>query len=62
MIFTPSPTRLFTGALLATGVALVAMMLYRPAGLLPSRRLKRELTAEDSIAEQEQAELYDAKA
>ncbi len=48
--------------MLLFGFALVAMMLYRPAGLLPSRRLKRELTAEDSIAEQEQAELYDAKA
>jgi hypothetical protein len=38
------------------------MMLYRPAGLLPSRQRKREFAAEDGVAEQEQADLYDAKA
>ena len=48
--------------MLLFGVALVAMMLFRPAGLLPSRQRKREFAAEDGIAEQEQASLYDAKA
>jgi branched-chain amino acid transport system permease protein len=48
--------------MLLFGVALVAMMLYRPAGLLPSRQRKREFAAEDGVAEQEQADLYDAKA
>jgi branched-chain amino acid transport system permease protein len=48
--------------MLLFGVAMVAMMLYRPAGLLPSRQRKREFRAEDGVAEQEQASLYDAKA
>ena len=40
---------------------LVAMMLFRPAGLLPSRQRKREFAAKDGVAEQEQADLYDAR-
>jgi branched-chain amino acid transport system permease protein len=48
--------------MLLFGVALVAMMLFRPAGLLPSRQRKREFAAEDGVAEQEQADLYDARA
>jgi len=48
--------------MLLFGVALVAMMLYRPAGLLPSRQRKREFSAQDGVAEQEQADLYDARA
>jgi branched-chain amino acid transport system permease protein len=48
--------------MLLFGVAMVAMMLFRPAGLLPSRQRKREFRAEDSVAEQEQDSLYDAKA
>jgi branched-chain amino acid transport system permease protein len=48
--------------MLLFGVALVAMMLLRPAGLLPSRQRKREFAAEDGVAEQEQANLYDARA
>jgi branched-chain amino acid transport system permease protein len=48
--------------MLLFGVALVAMMLYRPAGLMPSRVRRRELAAKDGVAEQEQADLYDAKA
>ncbi len=47
--------------MLLFGVALVAMMLFRPAGLLPSRVRKREFAAEDGAAEQEQANLYDAR-
>jgi branched-chain amino acid transport system permease protein len=48
--------------MLLFGIALVIMMIYRPAGLIPSRQRKRELTARDGVAEQEQASLYDAKA
>jgi branched-chain amino acid transport system permease protein len=31
------------------GVALIAMMLYRPAGLLPSRIVKRELSSPEEL-------------
>jgi len=48
--------------MLVFGLAMVAMMIYRPAGLLPSRQRKREFRAEDSVAEQEQASLYDVQA
>jgi branched-chain amino acid transport system permease protein len=48
--------------MLLFGIAMVAMMLFRPAGLLPSRQRQREFRAEDGVAEQEQASLYDAKA
>lgn len=48
--------------MLLFGVALVAMMLFRPSGLMPSRQRKRELAAEDGVAEQERADLYDSKA
>lgn len=48
--------------MLLFGVALVAMMLFRPAGLLPSGQRKREFGAKDGVAEQEQADLYDARA
>jgi branched-chain amino acid transport system permease protein len=48
--------------MLLFGVALVAMMLYRPSGLLPSRLRRREFSAEDGVAEQERADLYDTRA
>jgi branched-chain amino acid transport system permease protein len=48
--------------MLLFGVALVTMMLFRPAGLLPSRQRKREFAAEDGVAEREQADLYDTRA
>jgi branched-chain amino acid transport system permease protein len=48
--------------MLLFGLAMVVMMLYRPAGLIPSRQRQREFSAEDGVAEQEQASLYDAKA
>ncbi len=48
--------------MLLFGVALVAMMLFRPSGLMPSRLRKRELAAEDGVAEQERADLYDSRA
>ncbi len=47
--------------MLIFGLALVLMMIYRPAGLIPSRQRRREFAAEDGVAEQEQAVLYDAK-
>ncbi|HRH80656.1 MAG TPA: ABC transporter ATP-binding protein [Thiobacillaceae bacterium] len=47
--------------MLLFGLALVLMMVYRPAGLIPSRQRKREFAAEDGVAEQEQASLYDAR-
>ena len=47
--------------MLLFGVALVAMMLFRPAGLLPSRQRRREFAAEEGLAEQVQANLYDTR-
>jgi branched-chain amino acid transport system permease protein len=47
--------------MLLFGAALVLMMIYRPEGLIPSRQRKREFHAEDGVAEQEQASLYDAR-
>jgi branched-chain amino acid transport system permease protein len=47
--------------MLLFGMALIMIMLFRPAGLLPSRRRQRELQAEPAVAEQEQASLYDAE-
>jgi branched-chain amino acid transport system permease protein len=47
--------------MLLFGFALLAVMLYRPAGLLPSGLRRRELAAEDGVAEQEQASVYDAR-
>ena len=46
--------------MLLFGVALVLVMLYRPAGLIPSSRRRRELEAHGGILEQEQATLADA--
>jgi branched-chain amino acid transport system permease protein len=46
--------------MLLFGLALVAMMIYRPAGLLPSTRRRREFAAPDSVLAQEQESLYDA--
>jgi branched-chain amino acid transport system permease protein len=45
--------------MLLFGVALVAVMLYRPAGLIPSARRRRELAAKGDVLEQEQASLAD---
>ena len=47
--------------MLLFGCALILMMLYRPEGLLPSHRRKRELHAEDEVAEHESTGLYDAR-
>jgi len=47
--------------MLLFGMALVLIMIFRPAGLLPSGRRRRELEAGPVISEQEQATLYDAE-
>ena len=47
--------------MLIFGLALVLMMLYRPAGLWPSRQRQRELTAEGEVALHEQESLVDAR-
>ncbi len=47
--------------MLLFGVALIAVMLWRPAGLWPSSVRRRELEAVDGIVQQEQDTLYDAK-
>jgi len=48
--------------MLLFGFALVAMMLYRPAGLMPSRLRKREFAAAHESAGQDHVELYDTRA
>jgi len=47
--------------LLIFGLALVLIMLFRPAGLLPSRRRSQELGAGNAILAQEQTTLYDSQ-
>lgn len=47
--------------LLVFGLALVMVMLIRPAGLLPSVRRQREFSADASVLSQEQASLYDTR-
>jgi branched-chain amino acid transport system permease protein len=46
--------------LLVFGLALVLVMIFRPAGLLPSVRRRRELTS-DNVLQQEQSSLYDTQ-
>ena len=45
--------------MLIFGIAMILIMLYRPAGLLPSRRHRRELQAQPDVADQERATVYD---
>jgi len=47
--------------MLMFGVALIVVMLWRPAGLWPSNVRRRELEADDGVAHQEQESVYDAK-
>jgi len=47
--------------MLVFGLALVLMMIYRPAGLLPSTRRRRELGSDTTEPAQEQASLYDTQ-
>ncbi len=46
--------------MLLFGLALIIVMLVRPAGLWPSTQRRRELEAEESVAQQEQDTVYDA--
>ena len=46
--------------MLLFGLALIAVMLLRPAGLWPSSVRRRELEADDGIAQQEQGTTYDS--
>jgi branched-chain amino acid transport system permease protein len=45
--------------MLVFGIALVVVMIFRPAGLMPSARRRREFTSDDTVLAQEQASLYD---
>jgi len=47
--------------MLVFGAALVLVMIYRPAGLLPSVRRQREFCAEAPVLAQEQSSLYDSQ-
>lgn len=47
--------------MLIFGLALILLMLYRPAGLLPSRRRARELQPQGDAVQQEQETLRDAQ-
>ena len=47
--------------MLLFGIALVAMMIFRPSGLWPSRRRRREFATDEDLAVQEQASVYDAR-
>ena len=55
IIVDPSDLRM-----LLFGLALVLIMIFRPAGLLPSARRRREFGAEPGVLAQEQASFYDA--
>jgi len=46
--------------MLMFGLALILVMLWRPAGLWPSSQHRRELSPDDSVAQQEQDTVYDA--
>jgi branched-chain amino acid transport system permease protein len=46
--------------MLMFGLALILVMLWRPAGLWPSSQRRRELTPDESAAQQEQDTVYDA--
>ena len=46
--------------MLLFGLALIVVMLLRPAGLWPSTQRRQELEAEESVAQQEQDTVYDA--
>jgi branched-chain amino acid transport system permease protein len=47
--------------MLVFGLAMVLIMIFRPAGLLPSVRRRREFNPDDAVLVQEQSTLYDAK-
>jgi len=47
--------------MLVFGIALVVVMIFRPAGLLPSVRRRREFSSDESVLAQEQSSLYDSR-
>ncbi len=47
--------------MLLFGLALIAVMIWRPAGLLPSRQRRREFADDEAVLAQEHDTLYDAK-
>jgi len=47
--------------MLVFGLALVLVMIFRPAGLLPSVRRRREFTSDSAVLQQEQASIYDTR-
>ena len=47
--------------MLIFGLALIIIMIFRPAGLLPSVRRRREFGSDASVLQQEQASLYDVR-
>ncbi len=47
--------------MLVFGLALVVVMIFRPAGLLPSVRRRREFASDTAVLAQEQASLYDTR-
>ncbi len=47
--------------MLVFGLALVLIMIFRPAGLLPSERRRREFSSEPAVLAQEQTSLYDSQ-
>jgi branched-chain amino acid transport system permease protein len=47
--------------MLIFGLALVLIMIFRPAGLLPSVRRRQEFGSDASVLAQEQASLYDTR-
>ena len=56
VIVEPSDLRM-----LIFGLALILIMIFRPAGLLPSVRRRREFGSDKSVLAQEQASLYDIR-
>ena len=46
--------------MLMFGMALILVMLWRPAGLWPSGQHRRELAPDEAVAHQEQETVYDA--
>ena len=47
--------------MLVFGLALVLIMIFRPAGLLPSERRRREFGSDNPVLSQEQSSLYDSQ-
>jgi branched-chain amino acid transport system permease protein len=63
LTFVPEKLREFSDIrFLVFGFALVLMMRFRPEGLLPSARRRRELRATDELAAAESQQLFDVRA